>query len=273
MLYFGSHISTNKGLITAAQKIKDSGGNMLQIFKPDKDIDSKSCKLFKQYLVNNKMKVVVHSSYKHNLANSWDSSSWWIKNILSEIQFCYKIGAVGLVIHTGKQLNLTLPEAYNNVYTSLIHIHNKTKDCSDVKILLETASGQGSEICYKIEDLAHLYRKISKSPNSDIRKRVKLCIDTCHIFSAGYDIRTKNSVKMYLEAFEELIGVKNVKLIHFNDSKVDIGCRKDRHQNIGKGFIGVTGLTEVFKQFKRLNVPIILETPNKGYKTEINLYV
>lgn len=277
VFYFGSHINIGGGMVEAAKSIKRSGGNFIQIFLTQpgsKKTTPKSIselELFKRYLNKNHMKVVVHSSYQHNLARNWDSHSWWIKNIELELEYCHKIDAIGLVIHFGKKLDLSLAEAYNNMYTSLIYIHNKTKKYSSVKIFLETSTGQGTETCFKLEDLAHFYKKFSRNPNKEVKERIKLCIDTCHIFSAGYDIRTVHSVKMYLEAFEELIGLRYVKLIHFNDCKVDLGSMKDRHQNIGKGYIGKQGLLQFFKYFKKLGVPTVLETPNEGYKTEIKM--
>ncbi len=274
--YFGSHIS-GADLINAAIKIKQSGGNFMQIFlTPPGETKAGKQKeedliTFRKFMDDNGMKVVVHSSYMHNIAQNWDSYSWWITNMQLEIKYAHRIGAIGLVIHFGKQLALSIEECYNNMYTSLIHIHNKTQEYSDVKLLLETSTGQGTETCYKLEDLAYFYRKFSKNVNKDVKNRVKLCVDTCHIFSAGYNLKTKENVRMYLEAFEELIGIRYIYLIHLNDCKVDVGCQKDRHAELGQGFIGMTGLTVLFKYFRKLGIPIILETPNDGYEKEIRM--
>ena len=157
------------------------------------------------------------------------------------------------------------------MYTSLIYIHNKTKKYKDVLILLETSTGQGTELCWRMEDLAYFYKKFSKNENKELKDRIKLCVDTCHIFSAGYNIRTKGDVKRYLEAFEELIGIRYIKLIHLNDCKVSIGAQKDRHDNIDKGYIGFTGLKIFFDYFRNLGIPIVLETPDYGYRKEIKL--
>ena len=156
------------------------------------------------------------------------------------------------------------------MFTSIIHLVNKTREYSSVKIFLETTAGQGTEMCYKLDDLAYFYNKFLRC-DKFIKDRVKLCLDTCHIFAAGYDIKTKSSIKKYLKKFNKLIGIKHINLIHLNDSKCDIGCRVDRHENIGNGYIGLSGLKMIFKYFKKLNIPIILETPNNGYQTEIKL--
>ena len=155
------------------------------------------------------------------------------------------------------------------MYSSLIHIHNSTKKYSNIKIFLETSTGQRTELCYKMEDLSYFYKKFSKNHNKEVKKRFKLCIDTCHIFSAGYCIKTKKNIKLFLEAFEEMIGLRYVGLIHLNDSKVECGKQVDRHQNIGEGFIGYNGLKYLFDYFRNLNIPIVLETPREGYIYEI----
>ena len=273
--YFGAHLDNNN-LIESAKSIKNAEGNIVQIFLTmpgNSKTESRSEKElldYKQYLIDNNMKVVVHSSYMHNIAREWDEYSWWIKNLETEIKYCYMIEAIGLVLHFGKQLDLSIEEAYNNMYTSLLYIHNKTIEYS-VPILLETSTGQGSETCYRLEELARFFRKLSQNENKIIKNRFTLCIDTCHIFSAGYDIRTKKGIKLYVEAFEELIGLRYIALIHLNDCKVKMGEQKDRHDNIGKGYIGLKGLTYFYHYFKKLNVPIILETPDAGYRREIRL--
>jgi len=273
--YFGAHFDL-LNLIESAKEIKEAGGNLIQIFftLPGTDKAHKRTKQeldeFKEYLEHNHMKSVVHSAYIHNIARDWDEYSWWIQNIILEMKYAYEIGAIGLVLHFGKQLDLSIEEAYNNMFSSLIYIINKTKE-HKVPIFLETSTGQGSEMCYRLEDLAHFYKKFSKNPNKELKDRVKLCVDTCHIFAAGYDIRTKQSIKYYLEAFEELVGLRYIGLIHLNDCKVDIGGQRDRHNNIGKGYIGLKGLQYIYKYFKKLGIPIVLETPDFGYRTEIKL--
>lgn len=275
--YFGADVGIYGNLENVADEIKKYGGNLIQIFltPPGSTTPLEKTKEifinFKKYLEKNDMKVVVHSSYIHNLANPWDEYSWWLKNLEIEIKYAHMIGAIGIVLHFGKRKELSIQEAYNNMYTSLIHVLNNTKKYKDIKIFLETPTGQGSEICYKLEDLAYFYKKFSKSENPELKNRVGLCVDTCHIFAAGYDLKTKTQIQLYLEAFEELIGIRHIHLIHLNDCKGDVGCMKDRHMPIGKGYIGYDGLKYIFDYFKNLNVPIILETPGYNYRNEIKL--
>ena len=274
-LYFGAHIGVSDDLLEDVKTLKNSGGNLIQIMLTVQGYRLVSQKKepllnkLKKYINDNNMKIVIHSSYTHNLARDWDNHSWWLKNMELEIKYANKLGAFGLVVHFGKSLDLPISQAYNNMYSSLVHLHNTTKEYSNIKIFLETSTGQGTEMCYKLEDLAHFYRKFSSNINKDIKNRFKLCIDTCHIFAAGYNIKTENSIRAYLEEFEELIGLKNVHLIHLNDSVVDLGEKKDRHANIGMGKIGFNGLKIFFEYFRKQDVPVILETPGYGYKKEI----
>lgn len=277
VVYFGAHIGVSPDILEDVKHLKDSGGNLLQIMLTvqgykliDEDKEPLLLRL-KEYTDKNGMKIVVHSSYTHNLAREWDDHSWWIKTMELEIKYAHMLGAIGLVVHFGKSLELPISQAYNNMYTSIIHLHNITQQYGSVKILLETSTGQGSEMCYKLEDLAHFYRKFSSNSNSNVKDRVKLCIDTCHIFAAGYNIRSPDDAKRYLEEFDELIGLKYVRLIHLNDSRAGLGEKLDRHENIGKGKIGVSGLKYIFDYFSKADVPIILETPGCGYVKEIRL--
>lgn len=259
---FGAHIHTTN-IIASATKIKKYNGNIFQFMLSNKILNTSNNDI-KNYLSENKISCIIHSLYTHNIAKKWSPDSWWIQSIINEINYAGEIGAYGVVIHFGKLVDLNLSVAYNNMYSALLYINGQTSKYNNVLILLETTSSQGSELCSKLEDLALFFNKLKSI------KRFKICIDTCHIFQAGYDIRNKNSFKLYLETFEELIGLNKIGLIHLNDSMKDIGNRRDRHQSIGKGYIGYTGLLLFYKYFIN-KCPIILETPNNSYKTEIKL--
>lgn len=272
-LYFGSH-NDNSNLINGANEVIKSGGNLIQIFLTNgnkfKHYSKAELSKYKTHLNKHNAKVVIHSSYQHNLCRDWSPQSWWIKNIILELQTADFIGAIGLVIHFGKRKELSLQQAYNNMFSSLVYIHTETKKIN-VPIFLETPTGQGTQICYELADLSYFYKKFKNSQDKSLKDRFKLCLDTCHIFTAGYDIRTKESITRFLNTFEELIGIRHIKLLHLNDSKVDIGTMVDRHENIGKGFIGFKPLKIIFDYFVDLGVPIVLETPDDGFKEEIGL--
>lgn len=214
-MYIGTHIRED---IDSAKYIYDNGGNFIQLFVNS----SVKYNDLKKFLEQHQMKCVVHASYSINLAKEWDQYSGWIQQFILEITLAHQIGAFAIVVHMGKQMELELPEAYNNMYTGLLYVHDQTLKYNSVKILLETPTGQGSEICYKIEDMAYFFKKFSRNKNINISNRFGLCVDTCHIFAAGYNLTTKAAVYAYFEAFEELIGLRHLYLIHLNDSKKDV---------------------------------------------------
>jgi deoxyribonuclease-4 len=260
----GIHIDSDiNNLNKSTLEVKKVGGNCIQLFVSVMNKKHKEYDNFRLFLDKNNIKCIVHASYTINCSQNWNEHSWWTKQFIEEIKCANRIGAVGIVIHLGKQLELSKEEALNNMYSVLLYVHSETLS-HQTPIFIETSTGQGSEICYQLEDLAHFYRKILSHKNNIIKNRFKLCIDTCHIFSAGYDIRNENTVEQYLDKFNELIGLEHVKLIHLNDSKNDIGSKLDRHENIGDGYIGESSLLYFAKKFIDLGAPIILETPGEN---------
>jgi deoxyribonuclease-4 len=183
-----------------------------------------------------------------------------------EIKKGYEINARYFVLHLGKSLDIDINIALNNMYSSLLYISNKLKDI-DIKILLETSSGQGSEMCIKLEDLSKFMNKLLKNKNKHISEKFGICIDTCHIFNAGYDLN--NGIIEYLNEFDEKIGLKNIKLIHLNNSKNIVNSRLDRHENLEYGKINISAIKEFIKFAKKLDIPFILETPDLYIKEDI----
>lgn len=258
---YGLHIdSTPKILNTEIDKYKDL--KCIQLFV-NIDIKYESYyndlkKITKKYNIQ----LIIHASYTINIAQNWDEYSWWINQLMLEINIAHKIDAKFIVLHLGKSLDMDITVALNNMYSSLLYVANKTKDIP-IKILLETSSGQGSEMCIKLEDLSHFINKLLNHKNKLISDKFGICIDTCHIFSAGYDINTKQTVSNYLKKFNELIGIKNIKLFHLNNSKTKIGSNVDRHDNLEHGTIQIEGLKEIIKFAKKLDIPLMLETPDE----------
>jgi deoxyribonuclease IV len=208
----------------------------------------------------NNIQLVAHSSYTINVSKNWDEHSWWVEYIVQEILLCQKLGVLYLVIHTGKKLDLPTSIALNNMYSFIIHVIRRTEQ-TNVKILIETPSGQGSELLADINDFCKFITKFSS--NEKNKNRVGICLDTCHIFAAGYDIRKKNIFNDFLQIINNIIGKDTIKLIHLNDSKGDMGSKLDRHQNIGMGKIGKKSMEYIIKKIGKLNVPMILETPSE----------
>lgn len=225
--------------------------------KIDNDHIKSIIKLTDQY----KIRLLIHSSYSINIAKPWSTNDWGYNVILQEIKLCSELNGIGVIVHMGKKLKLSTSEAINNMYTFLLAIHRESSNYNNIKIILETPAGQGSELCYKLEDLAHFTNKFFKHVNPDIKNRFGICVDTCHIFAAGYDISSSKGISKYFENFNELIGIDKIKLVHINDSKNEVGSKKDRHENLDKGFIGKNNILDIVRFFGKLMVPMILETP------------
>lgn len=272
--YFGAHVTIQNGYKQAVDEIIKYNGNAIQIFLTPPRSNQMKRRSDKEYIDFGKhLKkkdciAVVHSSYLINLARNWEPSSWWIQNLLREIEVADKFNAYGIVVHFGKSLDLTLEESYNNMFTALLYILNETKDCK-VPLFMEMTAGQGTETGTGISGVKRLFQKIDKIKDKKIRSRLGICFDSCHAFASGIELRKTEDVKKFFKNFNKEIGLENLKLIHLNDSKVELGERKDRHENIGKGKLGVYGIHKIFKLAEKLKIPCILETPNLGYKTEI----
>jgi len=190
--------------------------------------------------------------------------------ILDELIVADMIGAIGCVIHVGKYLKIDKDESTNIMQQNISYILKFMQEQKlKTNLILETASGQGTELFPSINNsilpLTNFYNRFT-----DLQKKYfKLCIDTCHIFVAGYDVRTKKNVLKLFDDLKEQNVLQHIALIHFNDSAKDFGTRVDRHEAIGHGFIGVIGLCNVLKQANKYKIPCVLETPDDSYITEI----
>jgi deoxyribonuclease-4 len=271
MRLFGSHIDSDiKEIINEIHKIKSYGGNLIQCFVNIK-YNKKDYQEIKNELEKNNMKIVIHASYTINIAQNWTEHSWWLKQFIHEIELAEYLGAFGIVLHLGKQLKLSTQEALNNMFTSMIYVYEQVKN-TNIKILFETSTGQGSEMCYDLENFSYFFNKFIKI-NKINNDKFRICVDTCHIFQAGYDITNKKNIKLYFENFERLIGLRYIGLIHLNDSKNSIGSKLDRHESLGYGHIGKEALSYISLFFLKINTPIILETPDQNkFKDEIKNY-
>lgn len=269
----GAHVRLSLGLIESIKEVHKLGGNTVQFFvkSPKKRlISQKSGDEFeeaKKYLQKYDMMGIVHTSYMINTAQDFKPTKWWMKDLLGELQIAENMNCYACVLHLGKKLELGEQHAFNNMRQSVIYALEQIKKYK-VKLLLETSSGQGSELGFKLLDFANFYKTIPEK----YHKNLGVCIDTCHIFVAGYDIRTTEGAIAYLKEFDDLIGIKHIGLIHFNDSKVDLSSRVDRHDSIGKGKItekGMDGLKVFFKYAVENSIPVILETPEMSFVREI----
>ena len=250
--YFGAHYNLKENsVIECFDHVKRCGGNFIQVNTYSSLLkDIKSINLKKENLG-----IVIHSHYQINIANNTKLA---IASLIKDIKIAEEIGAIGVVIHTGKSVHLEVKKAKKNMYDVLIAIAKATNGYK-TKIILETSSGQGTETCSEVSEFAEFFNLLKNSEYSD---RYKVCIDTCHIFAAGYDISEKATFMEYLEYLESEIG-DNICLIHLNNSKKELGSRVDRHHNLKDGYINESALLFIFNIFKKRNIPVILETPNR----------
>jgi deoxyribonuclease-4 len=264
----GLHIdSTPETLHNQIEKYKDKCG-IIQLFVSKAKKYNKNYEDLKKLIIKYKLKVSVHISYIINLSKDSTKFTWWIYQMVDEIKLAEYIGAFVVVVHLGKQLDLPIDIALNNMYINLAKVVSLLNN-NKIKILLETSTGQGSETLYKLEDLATFYKNLKINPL--FKEKIGICLDTCHIFNAGYDISDKKKIKKYLDDFERLIGINEIKLIHLNDSKNKLGSKLDRHANINYGYIGKDGLIEITRFFTKLGVSLVLETPDDHIDEDLAL--
>lgn len=199
--------------------------------------------------------VVAHDSYLINLGSNNKALLQKSKEaFLVEIERCELLGIPYLVMHPGSHTGAGEEAALKTIADSLSWLHHKLPEAK-VMICLETTAGQGTNLGYRFEQIANII-ELSDSP-----ERLGVCLDTCHIFAAGYDIRTERAYKKTMREFDSVVGLKRLKVIHFNDSRRELGSRVDRHEHIGKGFIGVEPFGFFMNDRRLAKIPKILETP------------
>jgi deoxyribonuclease-4 len=258
------------GIIGAIDEIIKYNGNFIQIFitnpkarKTTKRSDEELATI-NHYAKFNKIKIVIHAPYLLNFAHEFSKDSWGIKALIDHLEICNKMGAVGVVVHSGKYMHLDKSEAIQNMYLNFKYVLENTPE--NTKILLETPCGQGTELGGRLEEFRIIYNKFSE----DQKKRLRICVDTCHVFAAGYDLSEPDKVKIFIKTFDTLIGWKYVDLIHLNDSKTKLNSNLDRHELLDEGHIKLKGLSVFIKFARKANIPLILETPG-GYPVELQI--
>ncbi len=206
--------------------------------------------------------VIVHAPYIVNLANKTDIDKYsFSKRFLKEeLNRCELLGMKYLVLHPGSHVGQGVEVAIQNIADAL----NEVLEGSKVIVLLETMAGKGTEVGRNFEEIKSIIDKVVH------KDKIGVCLDTCHLNDAGYDV---NSFDKVLDEFDKVVGLKYVHCIHINDSKNPCGSHKDRHENIGYGTIGFDSMIKIIYNDRLKNIPKILETPWIGdyppYKEEI----
>lgn len=263
LFLLGAHVSVAGGLHKAFNIAEELKCEAIQIFTRNqlqwhgKKIEPEEAETFsKAQSKSGVLKVFSHASYLINLSGRKEIREKSELALIQEINRCSALGISEVVLHPGYALKLTKKAAIQKIAESLQRVLDKTAD-KNVAILLETTSGQGSVIGSKFSELAEIHKLLSNS------ERIAFCIDTCHIFAAGYDIRTENGYHLITAQLIEELGLKNIKCWHLNDSLEALGSNKDRHANLGEGSIGHIPFKLLVNDKRFFHAPGIIETPKK----------
>ena len=261
-MQIGAHVSISGSLDLAVDNAVEHECNAFQIFTRNprswfaKDLDPVQVKKFKEKLQKSgidRMATCAHMPYLPNLSSpDEDGYQKSIKSMTQEIERCHELGIPYLVTHLGSHKG----SGEENGIRRLVGALNKVAETNaDVIILLENTAGQKNSVGSDFTQLEEIFSKCKPS------KKFGICLDTCHAFVAGYDLRTKEDVTKAIKKFDDSIGLKNLKILHLNDSKGELNSNRDRHDHIGLGEIGKEGLGEIVKIMNKNNIPIVLETP------------
>jgi deoxyribonuclease-4 len=259
---FGAHMSISGGLHKAFGHGERAGCDTIQIFSKNqqqwrgKALTDQDIELFKAEQARTGFgPIIVHDSYLINLASPNDEL--WEKSIAAfadELARCAALGIPYLVTHPGAHTSSGEDAGLRREATALNRLFDSGTGLG-VTVLLETTAGQGTCLGHRFEHLAQLI-ELSTYP-----ERLGVCVDTCHILAAGYDIRTPEASAETFAEFDRVIGLDRIKAFHLNDSQKDLGSRVDRHAHIGEGCVGLEGFRAIVNHPAFADLPMILETP------------
>ena len=261
ILLLGAHTSAAGGFHEAIDRAVSIGCTTLQIFTKNnrqwgvKPILEDEANLFKKAVtLSGITSVLAHAAYLINIGSDNELiRQKSVDALVDELKRCDQLDIPYLVLHPGSRgqnsEELFLELVAQNLDIAFEKANTRTM------ILLETMAGQGNSVGHKFEHLAQIYRMVKN------KNQIGVCLDTCHIFAAGYDFRSKASYEKLWADFDSTIGITNLKAIHINDSKKGLGSLVDRHEHIGKGEIGAAGFGLLFNDKRLFSIPKILETP------------
>ena len=265
ILNYGYHIRKDKTFYHSIKKEYENNmhfgplkPNSYQIFlktpqrKALSKINDKDKQKSKKYVLKHNINLFIHGGYLFNIGDT--PTEYSINTAVDDIVNGGEIGAQGAIFHVGKHCNRCTPDECRANMIEFINTVISKSLSSPSKFILETGANCGTEVCRKLEDLKFIYDHVEH------KEKFGFCIDTCHIFAAGFDIRTEPL--NYINHFDRLIGTDKVMLIHLNDSKGALGSHLDRHQTLTMGKIGKFGLREFVKYFGEKKIPLVLETPD-----------
>jgi deoxyribonuclease-4 len=272
--YVGAHVSASGGVENAPLNAKEIGATAFALFTKNqrqweaKPLDPDTIGKFRKNREDSgyePFQILPHDSYLINLGNPEPEALGKSRiAFLDEMQRCEQLGLDRLNFHPGAHLNKTGEEECLMLIAESINL--ALEQTRGVSAVIENTAGQGSNLGYSFEQIAYIIAHVED------QSRVGVCIDTCHAFAAGFELRTREGFEATFSRFEEVIGFRFLKGMHLNDSKKDLGSRVDRHENLGKGFLGTEPFAWIMADSRFDGIPLILETPDDSLWTkEISL--
>jgi deoxyribonuclease-4 len=260
--FVGAHVSASGGVFNAPLNAMKIGAKAFALFTKNqrqwkaKPLDDEIIAKFKENLEKSKIlpkHILPHDSYLINLGHPEEEKRQKsLDAFIDEVQRCEQLGLDKLNFHPGSHLKKISTEVCLDL---IVDSMNETlKVTKDVSLVIENTAGQGSNLGFEFEHLGYLIN------NSIDKSRVGVCIDTCHMFTAGYDIRTREAYDDTWAKFDQIVGFKYLKGMHINDSKPDLGSHVDRHHSLGKGKIGLDAFRFIMNDDRMDDIPLILET-------------
>jgi deoxyribonuclease-4 len=274
MKYIGAHVSASGGVQNAPLNADSIGAKAFALFTKNQrqwfsnPLTKASIKEFRancEKFDYKPFQILPHDSYLINLGHPDEEPLEKSRaSFLDEMQRCEQLGLDRLNFHPGSHLNsISIEDCLKRIAESVNIVLGKTKG---VIAVIENTAGQGTNLGHTFEQLRIII------DNVEDKSRVGVCIDTCHAFTAGYDVKTQEGFKATFKKFSEIIGFEYLKGMHLNDSKKEMGTRVDRHDNVGKGFLGEDLFRMVMNDERFDNMPLILETPDESlWEEEIKM--
>lgn len=272
MKHIGPHVSASGGVFNAPLNAHEVGASAFALFTKNQrqwftsPLSEAEAEKFRQTcsdLGYSADFILPHDSYLINLGSPEEESLQKSRNsFIEEMQRCSQLGLTMLNFHPGSHLKkITVEECLDRIAESINMALDKT---AGVTAVIENTAGQGSNLGFAFWQLKYIIDKVQD------KSRVGICIDTCHTFTAGYDL--KDGYESVWKEFDEVVGLEYLRAIHLNDSKKELATRVDRHDSIGKGFLGIDFFRNIMKDSRFDNIPLILETPDETlWKSEIEL--
>ncbi|KAI5173126.1 AP endonuclease 1 [Nematocida sp. LUAm3] len=270
-IYVGAHLSIVGGIEVVFERMKEINGRALGMFLKNqrtfasKPYEEETCLGFIKKSEETREYILPHASYLINLAQpDAEKGERAYKGFLDEMKRCDQLRIPLLNFHPGSNVGgLSTEKACLLIAERINRAHKETEH---VVAVIENMAGQGRVLGSTFKEISTIIEGVE---NKD---RVGVCLDTAHLFGAGYDIRTKSSFSKVMQEFDETVGLKYLRAMHLNDSKVPLNSKRDRHESIGKGLIGLEAFEYIVNSKIFTNIPLILETPNPSeWKKEIEL--